>query len=126
MTPVAPQVLQTTRNLPKEALTLEREAGVSNAGVTSYASPLSFEANFVLYDTGARARGSEFVTVRDGSQHKVAVSLVVQGDETNVPNEGDRITRGGRKFIVVGKKIVSGLEYTDAEPDHTTIWCRDE
>jgi hypothetical protein len=124
MTPVAPQILETTQNLPKEALQLEREIGISAGGQTSYDSPLAFEANVVPYDTARRARGSEFVVTRDGSEHRVAITLYVQGDETNVPNTGDRVTWGGRRYIAIEKKVASGLEYTSTAPDHTRVGCR--
>lgn len=126
MTPVAPQILETTRNLPLETLSLERALGVDTAGRTAYDSPVPFEANVLLYDTVSQSTGAAFVTSRDGTEHKVSMTLTVPGDETVVPNQGDRITRGGQRFIAEDKKVVHGLEYTPAQPDHTRVRCRDE
>jgi len=121
------RILRTTQRLPKEPMQLERVTDVDQGGVTLYDSPVGFEANAVEYDVVARSRGSEFVEARDGTRYRVVATLYVQGDQTEVPELEDRVTRqDGRKMIVTDKKIVSGLLYTSSEPDFIRLGMRNE
>lgn len=126
MTPVGPQILQTTRNLPLETVSLERALPIDTQGRETYDSPVSFEANVVAYDTARGREGFLFQVNSAGSEHRATLTLYIPGDATVVPDEGDRITWGGSKYIAIEKKTVAGLEYTSAEPDHHRIRCRDE
>jgi hypothetical protein len=119
------QIMRTTQLLPKETVTLERVDGHDGQGLTTYESAVTFEANIVEYDTAALAgeAGSQFVTNADGSMIRTPLSLYVQGDELEVPNEEDRVTVDSKAYIVKERKLVHGLLYTRAEPDHYRLRC---
>jgi hypothetical protein len=120
------RILRTTQSLPKETLQWEPFDGYDGEGKPSYGSPLDFEANVLEYDPSGFS-GRTFVTNADGSVTHVPLCLYIQGDEENVPNQEDRVTLGDdRTFIVVDKKIVHGLRYTHAQPDHYRLRCRIE
>jgi hypothetical protein len=123
---MSPQILRTTQRLPKEMLQYEPTVGFDGQGKPSYGTPVSFEANTLLYDPANSGHGAQFTVNATGSVVRIPLMLYVQGDETNVPVEGGRVTRAGRKYIVVEAKPVSGLDYTPDEPDHHEIRCRTE
>lgn len=126
MSPTTPQILQTTQNLATETLTVEQPLSVDKEGRTLYDSPVSFDANVLLYDAARGKEGRVFETTRSGSEQRVTLTLYVKGDSAVVPNEGARVTRRGKKYIATDIKPVYGLEYTPDELDHTRVRCRDE
>lgn len=124
---MSPRMLRTTARLPTETLGLEGFAGLDGQGFPSYDAPVDFEANVVEYDTALRARGGhEHVITEDGSKIETPLTLYVQGTASVVPDEQDRITRGGTQFIVREKTTVQGLHRLASEPDHFRLRCSRE
>ena len=119
-----PQILQITRDLPKETMSFEPFIGIDGDGQESYDTPLSFEANRMEYDAATK-EAEQFVVLPDGSRVRTPVTLYVQGDETNVPAQEDRVTLpDSRTMIVAERKTVAGLYFTPAEPDHYRLRLR--
>lgn len=122
---MSPRMLRTTASLPTEALSLERFTGLDGQGLPSYGSELDFDANVVEYDVELR-KGREHVVDSDGSKIQTPLTLYVQGIASVVPDEQDRITRGGTQFIVREKTRVQGLHRLASEPDHFRLRCSRE
>lgn len=121
------RMLRTTQALPQETLLIERRTGVSGTGFPVYAAAQASKANVIEYDSVGQASGREFRPDNEGSEDKVTCTFYFRGDETVLPNKGDRITRvSGTKFIVLEHHAVSGLRFLAGEPDHYRTRCRDE
>lgn len=107
------RVLQRRANL--ESVTFEEKTGSDGQGKPTYNSPVSVDA---------RAKeGRELVRDFEGRYDEISLVLWVPGDETNVPNDGDRVTRSGSTFIV--EERIEGLQL-DGTIDHYKVLCRDE
>lgn len=121
-----PQIQVATTLLPLETVAWEAHTGVDELGRDSYDTPVDTEANIVEYDTArAGTSGAEFVTKDDGSTVLTPLTLYYRGDAVAVPDEQDRVTIDGtRQFIVEQRKIVHGLTFTRAQPDHYRLRCR--
>lgn len=124
-----PRVLRTTRRLQKETWELERLTGLDGQGMPSYASPVEFDANVVDYDMVGQKRGQAFVVMSDGSEVLVRKTLYVEGDESDIPDEGDRVGPPGEdedRFIVAERSALRGLRRPRDENDHVRLRVRDE
>lgn len=119
-------MLRTTGSLPTETLSYEPFEGVGSDGQSSYGDALSFEANVLEYDAAQFSQGAQFIVEDDGSRVRIPLTLYVQGTATNIPDEGDRVARDGRSFIVAERAPVSGLRHLPEAPDHYRLRCRDE
>ena len=118
------RVLRTTRRLPKETLTFEPFESLDGQGMPDYGTPVEFEGNVLEYDA---SNAEQFVVTKDGSRVRTPLTVYVEGDAPDVPNEQDRVTLSeGRTFIVAERKKVSGLTYSRSEPDHYRLRCRIE
>jgi hypothetical protein len=122
-----PQILRTTRRLPRETLTGEAFTGLDAQGMPAYDSPVEFDANVLEYDAAQFSRGAEFVVMPDGSRVVAPLTLYVLGDAPWVPSGQDRVTLPDyRRFIVAEVKPVSGLRHARTAPDHHRLRCRVE
>jgi hypothetical protein len=125
----APQILRTTRNLPKEDVGYQDRTGLDGQGAPSYGSSVDLSANVVEYDTATSGRGSgaQFVTAPDGSIIRTPLTLYVEGDSLVVPAVEARIALSdGRSFIVAEVAKVAGLLFSRHEPDHYRVRCKVE
>lgn len=121
---MSPQVLRTTRRLPKETLSFEPFTGIDGQGASAYGPATSFAAN--VAEQGAN-RGREFVVMPDGSQVRTPYTIYVEGDYVGpVPSEQDRVTLDGRRFIVAERTAPRGLDYGRDAVDHYRLRLRAE
>lgn len=106
---------RTLRRSTLETLSYEPLGSRDGQGKPSYGSSVSFEA---------RARIEDDVELRiEGEDVRVALTLWVPGDESDVPQRLDRVTRDGSTYIVMTEKPVANLKNA---LDHTRLRCRDE
>lgn len=117
-------ILATTKALDKETLELEPFAGLDGQGLPSYSSPVEFDANVI--ERNMPSPGREFVVDTDGSRIDTPVTLYVEGDETNVPDEQDRVTIDSEPYIVVERLTYRGLGMTRSQLDHIKLRLREE
>lgn len=106
---------------PLETFGLQEKGVRDGQGKPSYGTAVSFSARAHRYDG---SRGRELLTLPDGTEVRLTMKLFVPATETNVPDEGDRVTDGGEKYIAASRKVVRGIQRGAVH--HTQITCRDE
>lgn len=122
------QMLRVTRNLPTETWSFEPKESYDDEGAPVYGTALEFEANTLEYDGTATSKADQYVELPDGTKHRIPITLYVRGDEANVPDVEDRLTRSSDQqiYVVAVKKTVTGLWYERSAPDHYRLSLRFE
>lgn len=104
-----------------ETVSIEPFDELDGQGAPSYDASQDIEALVKDDQTGRDDQG--LVVDADGSEVRITLVLWVPGDESPLPNEQDRITRGGSKFIVLATRDVQRFNGTT---DHVKAMLRDE
>lgn len=107
--------MRVLKRLTTETVGVEVFSGLDGQGSPSYQASQDIEARVVRED--------ERIVGSDGTDQKTTLTLWVEGSESPLPDEGDRITYSGTTYI--GMDRYEGRDFEN-NVTHVRLRCREE